>query len=228
MTRQGSLYWDRPDPAKRALAARNGMAVIADGAGLLVLDVSDPWRPREVGRWSNVWTRDVALVGSVAVVTLGSWATPGDTGAVIVDLADPANPTMIGSWPAPSAVLSVAEYGGAVAVGTDSDGVFVLDLGDPARPAVADHWESDGRPVDDLASAWPTVVATHSRTGLTALGLDRSCVPPRSGSSRPGPAQGPSPPVTAPPDPEPPSRILGRTSGSSARPGSASAVVTPK
>ncbi len=184
--RLGGIYWPRPDPPKYAIDASGDTVVIADQDGLLVLDVSDTLNPVEVGRWAHSEARDVALVNSFAVVTFAAWAHPGEFGIVVVDLSDSTNPTPVGAWDAPSEVLSVAEYGGAVAVGTQSDGVFLLDIEDPVNPRQIDHREEFGIGVQDLATAWPTIAFSSAEVGLSTLGLHRSCIPPRHPSDRVG------------------------------------------
>jgi hypothetical protein len=188
MKRAGGIYWPRPDPPKYAVDARGDTVVIADQAGLLVLDVGDAASPVEVGRWHHAEARDVALVGDHhAVLTFAAWAHPGETGITVVDLSDPSDPTPVGTWAAPSEVLSVAEYGGAVAAGTQSDGVFLIDIGDPVDPRQIDHLFELGMAAQDLATAWPTIAASDVDFGTAVLGLHRSCQPPRRPSSRVAP-----------------------------------------
>ncbi|HSN55957.1 MAG TPA: hypothetical protein VLT32_14890 [Candidatus Sulfomarinibacteraceae bacterium] len=216
---RGELTWDRPDPFKMAIDARAGTAVIVDSDGLLILDVSDPWRPEEVARWQRHGARDVALFDGFAAVAVTSWVDPDDVAVEIVDLSNPEAPALVGRWQAPSAVHTVAAFGERVVAGTELDGVFLLDLGSPASPTVAEHLGTEGVVVRHLAGAWPSLVAGHNEQGLTVLGLHRSCLPPRRPAGRIGsqPAAFLSP-----------SRILGLTRGSSASPGTAAAVVTAK
>ena len=182
--RLGGIYWPRPDPVKYAVDSAGNLVVIADQQGLLVLDVGDPVNPVELGRWDHSEARDVVLIGDAAIVTSAAWAHPGQFGVTVVDISDPNDPTPVGWWTAPSEVLSVAEYGGAVAVGTDSDGVYLLDIEDPAAPRQIDHRDNLGVSIETLATAWPTVATSSLASGVTVLGLHRSCIPPRHPSSR--------------------------------------------
>lgn len=186
LEQRGKLYWDRPDPPKYAIDAADGVVVIADSLGVLVIDVTDPRFPVEAGRWQADQARDVTLVGRYAVVTLAGWADPGDPGVTVLDLANPAQPVAVGHWRAPSAVLSVAGYGQDVVAGTESDGLYRIGLDDPTGPRPVDHWDSLGRRVDAVAVAWPTIAAAGTDRGLTVLGLDRACLPPRRPSGRVG------------------------------------------
>jgi len=182
--RLGGIYWARPDPVKYAVDAAGDLVVIADQQGLLVLDVGDPINPVELGRWNHSEARDVVLIGDDSVVTSAAWAHPGQFGVTVVDLSDPNDPTSVGWWTAPSEVLSVAEYGGAVAVGTDSDGVYLLDIEDPAAPRQIDHRDNLEVSIETLATAWPTMATSSLASGVAVLGLHRSCIPPRGPTSR--------------------------------------------
>ena len=185
MERVGGIFWPRPDPPKYAIDARGKTVVIADQIGILVLDVDNALNPVEVGRWNHAEARDVALVGDhYAVATFAAWAHPGEFGITVVDLSDPSNPTPVGSWTAPSEVLSLAEYGGAVVIGTEANGVFLIDIEDPVNPRQIDHLQELGMGAEDLATAWPSIAASNVQFGTSVLGLHRSCQPPRHPSSR--------------------------------------------
>lgn len=187
MERLGYVSWECPDSENLAIDASGESVVVSDGRSLLVFDVSDPWHPAECGVWRRNGSRDVVLVNDLAAVAITSSVDPDDDGLELVDLSAPDDPTPAGFWPAPSAVRSVAEYGGAVLAGTDSDGLFLVDIDDPAHPIVLDHWQASGQSVEHLATAWPTIAASDSARGTVVLGLDPSCLPPRNPSGRQGP-----------------------------------------
>jgi len=188
LQQRGGLTWGRPDPhgMKTAVDASGGLAAFTCHEGLVVIDVGDPWHPTERGSWIRDGSRDVALVDGSAAVAISSWVDPADVGVEIIDLSDPDNPTFAGFWPAPSAVVSVAEYGGAVLAGTESDGIFLVDFDDPANPVVLDNWQTPGMSVDHLATAWPTVVLSDLLQGAVVLGLSPPCLAPRRSSGRVG------------------------------------------
>ena len=185
MERLGGLSWDIPARVIHAIDAAGGIAVIADSSGLLMIDVSDPWRPTELGRWSHSHARDVALVRNLAVVALGSFSTnPDDYGIAVVDLSAPGTPVLASVKQDLGRVTSVAEYGGDVVVGTFDRGVVLINVDDSSNPVVVDRWEEAGMQVNGLATAWPSIaLATHD-FGLVVLGLKSSCIPPRHPSSR--------------------------------------------
>lgn len=188
LEQRGELYWSRPEPywGKTAIDASGGIVVMSCNVGVVVIDVSDPWRPAERGVWTRNGSGDLVLVNDLAAVAITSWVDAEDVGVEIIDLADPDQPASVGFWPAPSAVQSVAEYGGAVFAGTESDGVFLLDIDEPTHPAVLDHWQDPDLSVEHLATAWPTVALSDSARGTVALSLDPSCLPPREPLGRVG------------------------------------------
>lgn len=62
----------------------------------------------------------------------------------MVDLSQPTIPRSIGSWLAPSGIYSVSEYGGAVLVGTEDDGLFLINIEDPTNPSAVERWYEPG------------------------------------------------------------------------------------
>jgi len=188
LEQHGQLYWDRPEPywGKTAIDASAGMVVMSCREGLLVIDATDPWRPVERGVWTRNGSRDVVLVNGLAAVAITSWIDPDDIGVKLIDLSDPGQPTSVGFWAAPSAVRSVAEYGGVIIAGTESDGIFLLDITDPTHPVVLEHRQTSDLSVEHLATAWPTIAFTNSESHAEVLGLAPSCLPPRQPSGRLG------------------------------------------
>ncbi|MEE4272962.1 MAG: hypothetical protein V2I67_14910 [Thermoanaerobaculales bacterium] len=184
LRQMGQLAWTGGDPEKNAIDAAGETVVIADDGGLLILDVGDPYNPVEAGRWDGEAVHDAALVGSYAVVTSEPADPPINPKVTVLDLSNPASPAPVGQWLAPSTVLSLAEYGGDVLAGTESDGLYLVDLDDPAHPTVLDHWDELGLEVTALSTAWPTITASSSDFGLTILGLTPECLPPRMFSGR--------------------------------------------
>jgi hypothetical protein len=179
LQRLGGLVWEGSQPAVNAIVADDGIVVIADDAGLRIIDIGDPWFPVQRARWSRSTTRDVALVGSHAIVAADDPSRPGSLAVTVVDLSDPARPVAVGAWRAPSDVLSIAEYGGAVLAGTANDGIYHIDLSDPTQPTIIEHRHEPGFEIEHIATAWPTVAMSDSRYGTEILGLARACIPPR-------------------------------------------------
>ncbi len=129
-----------------AVTADGNHVVLADTeVGLLVLDVSNPRRPRQVGASGGSGTA-VAIAGTTAYLASGNPSTPSPApwGLATFDLRDPARPQQLGFAPLPA-------------------GQFVGLVGQPARAFVVD--ETSGLRIVDVAdatrpAAWPTWVST--------------------------------------------------------------------
>jgi choice-of-anchor B domain-containing protein len=125
----GSGSWGYTTPAGRRLA------LMGTSAGLTVVDVTDPQRPRITGAivgGSSAW-REVKTYRQYAYVT-----TEAQTGLDIVDLGDPDHPAKVRTWNETFAsahtVYVDQERGLLYANGTQS-GMHVLDLTqDPTNP----------------------------------------------------------------------------------------------
>jgi hypothetical protein len=115
-------------PFVTRLLARDGLLYITDATGLAVIDVSDQFRPQqlgyvEVGR--EAW--DLTVSGNLAFV-----ATRRD-GLKVVDLSDPAVPQVVGSYRPIGMVDRVVAMGDYL-VATDTCAVNVVDWSDPRHP----------------------------------------------------------------------------------------------
>ncbi len=181
---RGRWSWERGGPSPIAVDAAGDTAVIADTRGLRVFDVSGPQDIDQVGYWPREGAAAVALVRSHVVLGYSSSVDEEDHGIAVIDITDPTSPGSVGTWTSPSAVTAVAEYGGRVLVGTISDGIYLIDLTDPTKPRAVDRWLAGDLSVRDLAADWPLIVQSNGDLGLTALGLDRRCTPPRRPTSR--------------------------------------------
>jgi hypothetical protein len=190
---RNALLWTSPDPVEpcwsmNSIDVSGEFAVISLSCGAIVVDVSDPWHPTKRGEWYRSGVMDVTLIEDIAAMAIDrSGGGPNDIGVEFVDLSDPDQPSSAGFWAAPSAVRSVAEYGGGIVVGTEEDGIVLLDIGDPAQPIVLEHWTSNDLSVESLATAWPTIAFTDTASRAVVLGVDPSCMPPRLSSGRVGP-----------------------------------------
>jgi len=114
-----------------------GDRVYLAGGDLDIIDIGTPSAPTLLGSWTELDTRDLAVVGSYAVVTVG------DDGLRVVDVSDPAMPAVAGQLDlGPDRRASALDLTGshAIVAGYDSsvpgDRLFSVDLGDPANPSL--------------------------------------------------------------------------------------------
>ena len=80
----------------------------SEGNIYVIVDIVDPAKPREAGRWwvpgqytkgGEKGTRDVSLHGPPYVVGSLAYLSYGAAGLVILDIADPAHPKLVGQLP---------------------------------------------------------------------------------------------------------------------------------
>ena len=148
--------WRLPDPGAHTLnagtahvwwpAVRAPYAYVTyDGAGLHVLDVSDPAAPKLVGSFdkstpnglADCFFNEIALAGDRAYVAVDY------CGMLVLDVSDPRNlreVAHVNPWnDAPwkdslGHAIQVEVSGQRVFLSTSKDGVYVYDVQDPAKP----------------------------------------------------------------------------------------------
>jgi hypothetical protein len=118
--------------------------------GLLILDVSDPAAPREVGGYREAAVSAVDVEGGVAFISVDSDAgtVSSDDGAVylvrVLDVSDPTAPTPITDYRTESfgwdAIQNITVHGDYLALSTWQK-IELVDVSDPRRPAYLWSWE---------------------------------------------------------------------------------------
>jgi hypothetical protein len=108
---------------------RGTTAFVSDGlAGLAILDVADPAKPKLLGRvMTGGQARGLALDRNIAYVAAGS------AGLVVVDISKPAEPRVIGRAETPGSAIRVDFDAGRVYVAAWND-ARVYDVAVPAKP----------------------------------------------------------------------------------------------
>ena len=76
------------------------LAYLADGyADLVIMDISDPTRPVQIGALDMKWfSTDVAVAGHRAYVMVQERGGYDDTGLYVLDVVDPARPRVVGRY----------------------------------------------------------------------------------------------------------------------------------
>jgi len=114
----------------QAVAVQGDYAYVGIGLRLVVLDVTNPVTPTEIG--STVpfphFVEDIAVSGTRAYVAAGG------AGLHVVDVSDPANPTELGAWDSPGYAEGVAVADDTVYLADGPYGLRVVDVSDPAHP----------------------------------------------------------------------------------------------
>jgi len=142
-----------------AVAVDENIAYLGTGAGLLVLDVTDPANPRELSRlFLPVVVSDVALSGGLLFVA-------GGTELRILDVSDPTHPEETGIFRPSSGYFDrLAIDGSLVYVSGDLPLLRILDVSDPRQPRQV------GQISDERFHASPTSVAIAGRTAYVGNG----------------------------------------------------------
>ncbi len=121
---------------------RNDTAYLANGAdGLIILDVSDPSRPQELGTYPLDNARNVVVSGGIAYVTEHGLVTDSRSLSdrlVLIDVRDPASPHLLGEYePGGRHVhrsLSNLALEGDTVYLTTSDRLMIVDVSTPSEP----------------------------------------------------------------------------------------------
>lgn len=114
------------------VAAPGRVYAVDETLGLLIFDVTDPARPREVGRYQG---RGEA--GGAAAVGNTVLLADSVEGVMAVDLSNPAKPTFLGRWEAPGEgeprEIVAAGDRAYVTLKGDNDQLVALDISNPAK-----------------------------------------------------------------------------------------------
>ncbi len=171
---EAARWWlEEPQPEGERYAAHHALldgdvAYLGYGdAGMVVLDVSDVTRPRQLARldWDGGDTHTcLPLPSRKLVVVTDEQVVDGEAEprlVRVVDVADPEAPRVVGVCPEPERLHRELRYGphnlhenraGSfrserfVYVTYFSAGLVVYDLADPAAPRIAAHWQPETPP----------------------------------------------------------------------------------
>ncbi len=114
----------------QAVAVQGNYAYVGVGLRLVVLDVSNPITPSEVGSTTPFpyFVEDIAVSGTLAYVAAGG------AGLRVVDVTTPTAPVEVGAWGSPGYAVGVAVAGNTVYLADGPYGLWAVDVSDPARP----------------------------------------------------------------------------------------------
>jgi hypothetical protein len=159
---------------------------------LLVVDISDPANPAEVGFSEKLWQEpalDVAVMGSYAYVVGSRSVTnsPPNGGLWILDISNPAAPSKVGSYDSPGFANSVAVAGGYAYVVAEGAGLRVVRIKQPASPTEVGSYKALGLGhISDLTLAGNhAYVATGEAGFLRVLDISNPAMPAEIGSYDP-------------------------------------------
>jgi PKD repeat protein len=117
--------------ATRAVVVRDDYAYAGIGLRLVVLDVSNPITPTELGATVPF----PHFVEGVVISGTSAYVAAGGAGLRVVDISDPAHPSEVGAWDSLGYASDVAIAGDTVYLADGPYGLRLIDVSNPAQPA---------------------------------------------------------------------------------------------
>ncbi len=146
-----------------------GIVYVANEYGLVLIDVTSPSSPVQLGELT--FTQGVDATWGVAVAQQKAYVTHNDSGLKVVNISDPQAPNLIGAYRPDSIkkVLAVA-VGGDFAYVTDVVRLHVVDISNPNQPTEAGFYDL---PVtaERVVVAGNRLYAADSAGGLVILDI---------------------------------------------------------
>ncbi|NIM01250.1 MAG: hypothetical protein GTO30_10365 [Acidobacteria bacterium] len=106
-----------------AVVGHHGHAYVGQTGGMLIHDVSDPIRPKDVS-----WFPLPSAVSDIVIDDNHAFLAAGTRGLVIVDIANPAEPVELGRLDTDGKVKRVARSGRHLFLADGSGGLLVVDI----------------------------------------------------------------------------------------------------
>lgn len=100
-------------------------AYVADNSGLLVIDISDPSQPQEVGQGSTT---------GYTVYVSGSYAYVTDAGLRVIDISTPSDPQEIAYLRKGRAADDIYLSGSHAYIANSDFGLWIVDISNPSNP----------------------------------------------------------------------------------------------
>lgn len=158
--------------------------IAAGSAGLIIVDISDPSSPSQVGTYPTT-----AKVTYVTLHGRHAYISDGTNDVVILDITDPTSPSFVGSYSAANTSRGIAVRGNVAYVAWGGDGIIALDVSNPASPALLDSYDTPGFAYDVAVDGDHLFVGDGS-SGLLILRIhDADTLSYASGENTPGTAQ---------------------------------------
>jgi hypothetical protein len=169
------------------------------GAGLLVIDISNPANPQGVGGYDTSGSAPgVAVSGNYAYVTettgqcspLGG-CTPPDGQLHVIDVSNPTNLQRVGGYDNSVSAQGVAVSGNYAYVAARSAGLQVIDISNPANPQRLGSRGIGGGTAQAVAVSGNYAYVAAGSAGLQVIDVSNPANPQRAGGyDTSGSAQG--------------------------------------
>jgi hypothetical protein len=152
----GLTVVDTADPAKPSIISNINPRIDCDGVALwknyavlyghqesrlVLVDITDPAKPRQVG----VYQHDKGSFNQAEVKVDGDFAyCTARTGLVIVNITDPANPKLVKTVDIKGGITDVTVMDGYAFLAAGRNGIRVFDVSDPANPTEVGRYPGNG------------------------------------------------------------------------------------
>ena len=124
------LLLSRAEAPIRDLEVVGNIAYLAAGReGLLIVDVTDPQAPRQIGAYDTLGTANAVIVDEQMV-----YVADGREGLRVIDVSTPWEPREIGFFNTPDSAEDVDIQGNLAYVADEGGGLIAVNIQDPNRP----------------------------------------------------------------------------------------------
>jgi len=158
-----------------AVVVSGNYAYINQGEDFIVLDISNPEAPSELGRLATDGIiKDINVSGSYAYVADSS------TGLLIIDISNPATTTLTGSYDTAGDAYSVAVSGSYAYIADYSNGLVIIDISNPAAPILTGSYDTAGD-ARGVAVSGSYAYVSDGSNGLVIIDISNPAAPTLAG-----------------------------------------------
>lgn len=154
------------------------LCVVHQDSGLKVVDISNPLRPVETGRFATSgWMPGrIAVVGSLAVVV--DYPRSGSPRLEVIDLSNPAAPSLLGqlNLPGMTSYVGMAIQDSLVYVGGEYTSLYIINIHNPSAPLELGHSGDLGMTTDVAVDGRHAYVASEF-SGLHIVDVSNPALP---------------------------------------------------
>lgn len=128
--------FDTPNGASvESVVVTGNILYVASGAGLQILNVSNPQNPILLGTYEEI-VRSVTVVGNIAYVSR--------CGLDILNVTNPQDPVLLGSFGIPDGTSSVAVSGNYAYLTTEYEGLKIINVANSQSPTLVGSYNTPG------------------------------------------------------------------------------------
>jgi len=126
------------DPCAEIVRGEGNYVYVAAGPqGLIVIDVSNPFRPELISQLrsgNNACAEGLAIRDNILYLANGNHEDSKDNGLLVIDMSNPSNPKLIGKCPFSGWVEGVTLFEDMAIVANTDRGVAIIDVSDVRDP----------------------------------------------------------------------------------------------